>query len=140
MDGEATQLKWEAMDRRERGRGRGRGRGAARGRWTERRTGARTQLNHNIREVHQLPTPVSCLTPSPLNFHMRPICIYTTLVLYAGPFLILWCHIQGISGKNQERIRTREEVRVRACNRARSYRAKFLSSAIFKHDLSVQSV
>lgn len=49
MDGAATELKWEVMDRRERGRGRGRGEGCSRGR--ARKTGVRPVLNMNLREV-----------------------------------------------------------------------------------------
>ena len=47
LDGAATELKWEAMDRRERGRGRGCGCG----RGGARKTGARPVLNMNLREV-----------------------------------------------------------------------------------------
>ena len=47
MDGAATELKWEVMERRERGRGRGEG--CSRGR--VRKTGVRPVLNMNLREV-----------------------------------------------------------------------------------------
>eukprot|EP00731_Ephydatia_muelleri_P007308 Em0003g1556a len=52
MDGAATELKWEVMDRRERGRGRGRGEGCSRGR--ARKTGVRPVLNMNLRECASL--------------------------------------------------------------------------------------
>ena len=49
MDGTATQLKWETMDKREQGRGRGGGEGCGRAR--SRKTGSRPILDMNLREV-----------------------------------------------------------------------------------------